>query len=108
MSWFDTSVESNFFDITLTSTDCGLIIWSLPDADPSMTLASLVVQEKKLYLTTSDINRIGFYNLTVSVKYKDYPQVTADKLFTVEIYYDCATNNLTFPFNINFDKDFRD
>ena len=46
--------------------------------------------------------------MTVSVKYKDYPQVTADKLFTIEIYFDCPANELSFPFSYNFGKDFRD
>ena len=76
-----------------------------------MTLASLAVSEKKLYITSSDPNQLGLYDMTVSAKYQDYPDVTASKVITFEIYVDCLNGALTLsssPFNSNFDKDFRD
>ena len=45
---------------------------------------------------------IGFYNMTVTVHYKDFPTISAEKNFTVEIYKDCPISVMTIseaPFN---------
>ena len=62
-------------------------------------------------MTSSDPYALDLYNMTVRAQYKYYPEVVTEKVFTVEIYKDCALSTIQIDnttFSQNFTKDFRD